>query len=103
MGDSEDVQPPITYLTRNPLIQGEGTQFVLANPASVNAVTIQIFDLAGDLVTTLSSTQNVSELTWDGNNRRGKYVGSGLYIYVVIVYRNNGLIDKAKGTIGVIR
>jgi hypothetical protein len=54
------------------------------NVATPTEVTIQIFDLNGQLVRTLVSEPQqpgAYTVTWNGRNRHGKAVASGVYIY----------------------
>jgi len=45
--------------------------------------TIRIFNLAGDLIRTISKNDNTSQASWDLNTKNGLPVGSGVYIYHV--------------------
>jgi flagellar hook assembly protein FlgD len=67
-------------------------------------VTIKIYDISGELVTTLIEEQpkekgiEYSE-PWDGRNDRGDIVANGVYFYLITT--TNG--EKAVGKIAVLR
>jgi aminopeptidase N len=55
------------------------------------AVTLRIYDVAGRLVTTLAERRypaGTHVLTWDGTDRRGSAVASGVYFYKIIAGRD---------------
>ena len=64
---------------------------------------IQIYQLSGQLVKTISRENYVSEgyrvadLDWDGTNDRRNKLGQGLYVYrVKAVFNNNGNKEMAE-------
>jgi cytoskeletal protein CcmA (bactofilin family) len=57
----------------------------------VGAVKLQIYDLLGNLVTTLANGKYASgkyEMIWNGRNRAGELVAAGIYLYRLTVERN---------------
>ncbi len=49
-------------------------------------VSIQIYDITGQLITTLQDnyqTQGWHTITWNGNNQHGKQVPAGLYLSMI--------------------
>jgi len=91
------------YWTGNPFRADQGTSLVLSLPGA-GSLTLKIYDLAGDLVRTVTENQNVGatgwiSLRWDGKNDFGEYVGSGIYIYVL---KFNDKVEIKK-TLGVIK
>ncbi|OFZ94280.1 MAG: hypothetical protein A2Z64_04860 [Betaproteobacteria bacterium RIFCSPLOWO2_02_67_12] len=60
------------------------------------SVRIKIFDLGGRLIRELTGTG--SPIPWDGTNRAGQRIGSGVYVYVI---ESSGarLVDK----VGIVR
>ena len=70
--------------------------YVTIDGLPASAVTsVRIFTISGELVRTLSGTQNVQ---WDLRNNSGENVASGVYIYLLSI---NG--EKHSGKIAVIR
>jgi hypothetical protein len=67
----------------NPFHVGvEPTKFVASTGIAVN-IAIKIYDAGGQYVTSLNNSSSGPgrvELNWDGRNRQGAYVSSGLYI-----------------------
>lgn len=87
---------PVTDLSRvyfypNPFypLHGKGSFKNLP----LGKLTIKIYNIAGELVRTIDSSAE-----WDGRNDKGKWVGSGIYMYV-IKYGSS----KTTGKIGVIK
>jgi len=94
------------YLTRNPFQAQTQTSFVFGLPAPATSVTISIYDLSGDLVHKLSKEGNLTgwdSLNWNGENKFGSYVGSGIYIYIFKADYADGSTGKYKNTVGVIK
>ena len=58
-------------------------------------MSLKIFDLGGRLVRELKAAGAVGSniVTWDGTNRNGQRVGSGVYIYSLEGFGNR-LVDK---------
>ena len=66
-----------------------GTRIDFSVPQAAN-VSLRLFDLQGRLVQALQEGQlaaGVYSVTWDGKDRRGKVVPSGIYIYAIRIGR----------------
>ncbi|MEW6096359.1 MAG: Ig-like domain-containing protein, partial [bacterium] len=111
-----DTAPPPTqpavYINRNPFKFGEVTEFMADLPDNVSKVTVRIFDLSGDLVRVITEDQSLSDKkgqanvnlgSWDGMNDFGNYVGSGIYVYQVIITFTDGSTYVKTKPIGVIK
>ncbi|MBF0431647.1 MAG: hypothetical protein HQK83_10230 [Fibrobacteria bacterium] len=95
------------YWTHNPIKSTEASTFNIKIPKAGN-ISVQIFDMAGDLVNILVQPQNVDagELNpqWAGNNVNGSFAGAGLYIYVLKYTSNDGSIKKlVRKPVGLLR
>jgi flagellar hook assembly protein FlgD len=76
-----------THLTFN-----STTKIKFALPEA-GAVKLQIYDLLGNVVKTLASGKYASgryEAVWDSRNRAGETVADGIYLYRLVVERENG-------------
>jgi hypothetical protein len=59
------------------------------------AVKLQIYDLLGNLVNTLVNDHKTAgrhEVVWNGRNRSGATVASGIYLYRLTVQPENGAV-----------
>jgi hypothetical protein len=77
----------LAYWTHNPVKEAEGSTFVLELPKDA-VVSLDIYDMAGDLVRNLipegkMSAATHSHIVWRGDNVSGTFAGAGLYIYVL--------------------
>ncbi|MEW6620123.1 MAG: hypothetical protein AB1422_12450 [bacterium] len=111
-----DTAPPPTqpavYINRNPFKFGEVTEFMADLPNNTSKVTVRIFDLSGDLVRVITEDQSLRDKkgqssvnlgSWDGMNDFGNYVGSGIYIYQVIITFTDGSTYVKTKPIGVVK
>lgn len=66
---------------------------------------ISIFDIIGNQVITMPMQQKGKgwAYTWDGRNRSGRFVGSGVYWAIIRIYKNNGDPETKRIRIGVKR
>ncbi len=77
------------YNWPNPANPKTGQTITISQLPLEKTITIKIYNLAGELVKTLNDAEDITagvELktaTWDGKNEEGKYVASGVYVYVV--------------------
>ncbi|MDI6839655.1 MAG: Ig-like domain-containing protein [bacterium] len=91
-------------LTKNPFIPKEGTTIWFSLPEP-GIVTLEIYDLAGDIVATIVREKEFrageNSLRWDGLSDFGRWVGSGIYVYVLeyksISRKNDAIIKKPIG------
>jgi len=95
IGIDKRVLPPAfsLYLTKNPFKLREGTTIVFSAP-SAGALTVKIYDLAGDLVATVVKGFNISgkgeySIRWNGLSQFDRFLGSGIYVYVAYFEPNN--------------
>jgi hypothetical protein len=101
------------YLTSNPFSpNGDGRKdFTLFRYRldKAGAVTIKVYDMAGDLVKTLADGVSIDdtgwyhEARWNGDNDFGNYVGSGLYVFKLYVKFNDGSTKTVLKPVGVIK
>ena len=73
--------------TNNPVTEDEGSTFVLELPRRTS-ISLNIYDMAGDLVRTLIPERTMDagtygDFMWRGDNVSGNFAGAGLYIYVL--------------------
>ncbi|MFO7889259.1 MAG: choice-of-anchor X domain-containing protein, partial [bacterium] len=93
------------YWTQNPFNPDDGTTAVieLSEPGEI---TLNIYDLSGNLVRTLIENEPVSfstERRWDGLNDFDRFVGSGIYIYVFEFTDELGDKTIIKKPIGIVK
>jgi len=72
----------------NPFNPSTKISFALPEAGTVK---LQIYDLLGNLVTTLASGKYAGgryEMIWNGRNRAGELVAAGVYLYRLTVERN---------------
>ena len=85
-----------TFAYPNPGPDAAGRVTFKYNLQAAGEVTLKIFDVGGRLVGEMKETgapgSNTS-LQWDGTNRTGQKVGSGVYIYILEA-AGNKLVDK---------
>jgi len=77
--------PPERGFAGNP-----STKISFALPAA-GVVKLQIYDLLGNLVTTLANGKYASgkyQMIWNGRNRAGELVAGGVYLYRLTIERN---------------
>jgi|GEM_PF-2640566 len=94
------------YLTKNPFRAETQTTFVYGLNKEAKKVIIEIYDLSGDLVHKMTKEGNLSgwdSLNWNGENRFGNYVGSGIYLYRFTVEYTDGSKETLKQTVGVVK
>ena len=98
--EEPDVAPTVRFVgfTSNPLRTRGAFVFDLAEVERA-ALTVDIYDLRGRHVTTLSTsaTSGRAELTWDGTDARGRRVASGQYFYRVGGLKEHGSALAALG------
>ncbi|MGB7566494.1 MAG: hypothetical protein WBM07_01430, partial [Chitinivibrionales bacterium] len=107
-------QPPVWNFTlsKNPFTAGTGSGTEIS--ASSNALiidadqytlSISIYDVIGNLVITMPMPPkgNGWACFWDGRNRYGRLVGSGVYSGLINIYKNNAAIQTKRIRIGVKR
>lgn len=89
----------------DPGTQSTNIGYTLSKAAST---TLNIFDLAGNLVkkSSYASGQNggragYNEATWDGKADSGNYVGNGIYIYLIIA--DGKVLQNGKGKLTVFK
>lgn len=85
LGNTEAAEEFTMYWTKNPFDPQEGTTAVLDAPQS-GSVQLRIYDLSGNLVRTIADNDHISgsaTYRWDGQNDFNRYVGSGIYIYLL--------------------
>lgn len=74
------------FWTKNPFKSTDGTSICFELPEA-GKVTLKIYDLAGDVVATITENQDFTagdnSLRWNGKTDFDKYVGSGIYVYVL--------------------
>lgn len=86
--------------------RGEVT-FFCTSPQAARAK-VEIYDIMGDLVwhfpeiSVREDGQDVELVSWDGRNNYGRYVGSGLYIYRVVI-KVNGKEKIFSALLGVVK
>jgi hypothetical protein len=93
------------YWTKNPFSPSDGTTCVFEMPED-GSLTLQIFDLTGQLVRTIASAEPItaqSSLRWDGQNDFSKYVGSGVYVYLARFVGESGARLTFRKPIGVVK
>jgi hypothetical protein len=76
----------------NPFNPSTTIQYQISNPGQVK---IQIFNITGELVTTLTNAyQNAGRYTvnWDGKDKANRQAASGIYIYRVML--ENSVLSK---------
>lgn len=96
------------FLTRNPFqISSETPTTFVYDMTQSGTVTIKLYDLRGDLVRTLADavqqTAGRRSQVWDGSNDFGRYVGSGIYVFVFEAQYGDGSSEIRKKTIGVVK
>ncbi|MDD5529935.1 MAG: hypothetical protein PHX21_07890 [bacterium] len=80
------IEKAYAFWTKNPFTPTEGTTicFTLPEPGKV---TLKIYDLAGDVVATIAKDQEFktgeNSLKWNGWTDFDRYIGSGIYIYIL--------------------
>ncbi len=91
----EDVNVfPIPYRPNSAADQHSGINFVnLPVPSKV-----MVFNLLGDLV--FKKEYNQRSITWKATNNHGKYIGSGVYLYVI---RDQNKNSVAEGKLIIVR
>ncbi|MFC1571765.1 Ig-like domain-containing protein [Candidatus Margulisiibacteriota bacterium] len=92
----------------NPFDPGTQTTTIAYSLSKPSTVTLSLFDLAGNLVYKETYTASESggkagynEVTWDGKSSAGDYVGTGIYIYLIIV--DGKVPQNGKGKITVFK
>ncbi len=82
----DDNAPPaklVTFWNRNPIVGRSEFIYKVPKPGKVS---LQILDMAGDLVHQLvrpnTPVETLGSVQWDGANVSGRFAGAGLYIYV---------------------
>jgi len=101
------------YLVNNPFSpNGDGEKdstlfkYRLDNPGTV---TIEVYDMAGDLVKTLADGVSITdtgwyhEAKWNGDNDFANYVGSGIYVFKFYVKFTDGSTKTIIKPVGVIK
>jgi hypothetical protein len=93
------------YWTKNPFSADETTNAVieLTGPGTIS---LKIYDTAGDLVRVLADERplaGTNNIKWDGKNDYGRYVGSGIYIYVLDYKGDDGKTETVRKPLGVIK
>jgi len=77
---------PATYAFPNPFSPSrQGAVRIMYNTAGAGQTMVKIYDLALDLVKTLSSQDPIGDrgINWDGKNGKGDRVANGAYLYKV--------------------
>ena len=91
------------YLTKNPFTESTKVVCELDDPGFVS---LRVYDMAGDLVRVLiQDTQVVGShvIHWDGTNDFGTPLGSGLYVYVFVVFDEGRIRTQKIGAVGINR
>ncbi|MBN2857949.1 MAG: hypothetical protein JXN63_06075 [Candidatus Delongbacteria bacterium] len=93
------------YWTKNPFSAEETTNAVieLNGPGTLS---LKIYDTSGDLVRILADERSLAgtnNIKWDGKNDYGRYVGSGIYIYVLEYKGDDGTTKTVRKPLGVIK
>lgn len=74
------------YVYPNPYKPGSGgdydADFITFSKLTEQA-TIEIFNIAGELVSTITKDSTISEKKWDATNDAGKRLASGVYIFYI--------------------
>ena len=97
---------PLNY--PNPFDPGAETTAIGYTLSKASDITINFFDLGGNLISkkTYTSEQTggkagYNEITWDGKSDNGSYLGNGIYIYLIIA--DGKVIQNGKGKITVFK
>jgi hypothetical protein len=105
LGNDKAIDEFKMYWTQNPFRPEEGTTAVFELTQS-STISLKIYDISGNLVRILADDEEVSGSTnrrWDGFNDFGRYVGSGIYIYIFEYEDITGKKKVIKKPIGVVK
>jgi len=94
------------YLTNNPFRAETQTTFVYGLSKEAKKVTVEIYDLSGDLIHKMTKEGSLigwDSLNWNGENQFGNYVGSGVYLYKFTVEYADGSREVVKDVVGVVK
>jgi flagellar hook assembly protein FlgD len=94
------------YLTNNPFRAETQTTFVYGLSKEAKRVTVEIYDLSGDLIHKMTKEGSLigwDSLNWNGENQFGNYVGSGVYLYKFTVEYVDGSREVVKDVVGVVK
>jgi|GEM_PF-1518472 fibro-slime domain len=109
------VMPPMNWdfpISKNPFVAGSaGGSEIGAVPrgpvidADQYSLTIDIFDMIGNLVISSPMHPKVNgwSYTWDGRNRNSRTVGTGVYSAIIRIYKNNIANSTKRIRIGIKR
>jgi hypothetical protein len=84
----------------NPITDVHTTTFMVRSP-DVEAMRIQIFDLAGSLVYEEEVSSN--ELVWHTDNDYGEYLANGIYLYRASVLINGEWVETTVQKLVILR
>jgi flagellar hook assembly protein FlgD len=76
------VVPETVIVSKNVFVPGTAPLVIDYQPSTAGFVRVKILNVAGEtVVTLLEATQNATpqRVSWDGRNKNGNIVGSGLY------------------------
>ena len=93
------------YWTRNPLVPDEGSTLVFEMRSS-GQLTLKIYDLSGQLVRTIVDRERVGmsgSFLWDGLNDFDRFIGSGVYVYVLNFVGDDGHDVTVRKPLGVVQ
>lgn len=94
------VRNPVNF--PNPFTNSTGITFEHNRPGEELEITIEIFNLQGDLIRVLRSSEvssgyRLSPVTWDGSDLNGRRVAKGIYPYRVRIRANNTVTAYVSG------
>jgi len=88
----------------NPLPKGKTAQFeyTIAERQEASNATLEIFSINGELIyqSNQSDVMGSRYSSWDGKNQHGKFVASGIYLYVISI-QNGAETARVMGKIAV--
>ena len=97
---------PLNY--PNPFDPGSQSTTIGYTLSKEGNITINFFDLAGNVITKKTyvagsdgAKAGYNEITWDGTSDSGNYVGTGIYIYLIIA--DGRVVQNGKGKITVFK
>lgn len=99
---SESVDPVRTagdlFIYPNPVVIEEGVEPIIRIRGLVEATELRIVTAAGDLVAAM--TTRGGQASWDGRDRSGRLVGSGMYLVIAVGQNGEG---RGVGKVAVVR
>lgn len=92
----------------NPFIESTQFSFEHNQPDQPLEVTIRIFSLAGQLVTTLTDDYyaggyRYNSLAWNGTDENGSKLNQGMYIYKILVRNYDGSVSEGTDKLIILR